>query len=649
MLTRLTQGEARKILEVDQQMGLEEEKEPLYGFLMRKTRLTWIQRWCVCSDNSLYISKSPRDHLSVTKVYLPHYSICRSKYEEHKREWVFKIWGEGKKTIFLAAQNSQSRDMWVLGLREAARSDETTPINTLTKSTIKQFASSSLSTLKGITLGRERTGSKEAKVLKSPSDTDITKHSLAAALEAEFGLQHDHSPAADDAVWLEPEKPSETIVLSGTLKKSNKRSLWDHRHYVVIGSILREYVKGTDEWPQDSIYLPGSRISSICSSTANPPYILKIEPLGKEPILLAAKTRLELNVWEQELGAISKLKPDPEILRDMDPDYVDLSEFTGEMSRSMTTQSTVSFGARIYNENPADKGKSRSLQPAHKNAVKTPTPQTRRYQRGHRRTHSDNYFNPAELRQPTAPQPRAPAKYAEVQRGGREPLPSPFKGGGSPYRDVLPPPPARPVPCLPPETPPQPPGRPSIPTRTRTSTLPPNLSRPSKPAKPAKQMSAYKPIVPPSADWPFAQVPNPLEDQEPYYNSPSNDQVFHSAENTVPHPLRRPRTPGRPSTPGKRRNRTTFVYSDSMEDFHPVPDFTADPGEPYSRFSQNQRLEGGGNTSPFAMRNPLADMEFEPSSPFNRRANTPPGTRFNRANTVEVRASVTCVIMLCDA
>ena len=160
-------------------MGVDEDSEPLYGFLMRKTRLSWIQRWCVCSDNSLYISKSPKDHLSVTKVYLPHYSICRSKFDEHKKEWVFKIWGEGKKTIYLAAQNQQSRDHWVQGLREAARSTERTPVNTLTKSTIKQMATSSLTTLKGITLGRERTSSKSVSSLpKSPPDTEVNKASL---------------------------------------------------------------------------------------------------------------------------------------------------------------------------------------------------------------------------------------------------------------------------------------------------------------------------------------------------------------------------------------------------------------------------------------------------------------------------------------
>eukprot|EP00116_Pleurobrachia_bachei_P003308 sb/3463570/ len=541
---------------------------------MRKTRLSWIQRWCVCSDNSLYISKSPKDHLSVTKVYLPHYSICRSKVEEHKREWVFKIWAEGKKTIVLAAQTKDSREQWVQGLREAARNHERTPVNTLTKSTIRQITSS-LSSLRA-SLGRDqRLASVDPPVSERPR-------------------LHSQSTVSDD-VWMEV--PQETVVLSGTLKKRGVRAAWESRHYVVIGPILREYVSGTDEWPLTSLYLPGSTISS--ETGGNPAYLVKITPPGKEPILLAAKSMIEMNVWEQELAALSRLPADPAIIRDMEPDYVDLDN-------GPSTSTTHD--------------KSRSLQ--HGNSgLKTPTPGKRvKFQRGHRRTRSDNYFNPNEL--------------VPLHRGRAE-------------SDGIPPPPNRPVPSLPwhPTPPPRAANPWTLPPNLAPNmapTLPPNLA-PIKPRRPAGGAADYSHYMSPPASPTMRGMGTSPTGGRGLGSSPTSGRGMGTSPTsgrglgssppgrgiirnvpsppargvtTAPSPPARglsspplrgpgPRSPLRTPTQGgggdKRKNRGTFIY---------------DPGEPYSCYAQ--RLEGSSPT----MFHSADALSF-----LNRRANTPPGVQ----------------------
>ena len=428
------QAEARKIFDFDQQMGSDENEQPLYGFLMRKTRLSWIQRWCVCSDNCLYISKSPRDHLSVTKVYLPHYSIGQCREDEHKREWVFKIWSEGRKTIFLAAQNNQAREQWVQGLQKAAGvSSEQTQV--VRKSTIKRFASSKLSALKDITLGRDRSSFKgKQAVLRSPSDSDIAKKSLAAALEAEFNTSPNKAKRSESSRRNE-QKPCDTVLLSGTLKKTNKRQNWEKRHYVVIGPILREYVTGKDEWPQHSVYLPGSKITAIYDNNSDPQYVLKIEPLAKSLIVLAAKSRLELNVWEQELRAISRMKPDHTIIRDIESDYADVGQYVDLVSLDIDSEHEDSFSAQALQS----KGRSRNTHSGSEDSnSKLALQEWPGSNIEHRRTYSDSFYS--ELRQTMHPHTRSTGyRDHQVSRRG--------------HVINMPPPPSRPAPTL---HPPQP-------------------------------------------------------------------------------------------------------------------------------------------------------------------------------------------------
>ena len=753
------QGEARQILEIDREMYELEEEEPLYGFLMRKTRLSWIQRWCVCSDNSLYISKSPKDHLSVTKIYLPHYSICRCPFEEGKRNHVFKIWSEGKKNIYLAAQNDESRDQWVKGLRLAARSDKKTPVNTLTKSTISKMASHSLSTLKGITLKtRSREGSSSEAgpaLLKSPSDPTLERSfrsletQLAATLEAEFGSTSKTLDGSSSKT-LEPgrerlssDKASvDTVVLSGTLKKLIEKQQWEYRYFVVMGPILREYIAPNDEWPQESNYLPGCSIRTI---TKDPrlPYILTIGLLGNKKIYLAAATMLEMKTWEYELTIIAEQKPDSFLQRELEPEYVDI-ERSPEVFRHNPPGKVLQSTSNTFTPNMfspkrepvrsrnqtfgSTENKSSSLTGEPKREKMTPTPRPKRtkHRPTHRRTHSDNtrYSDPKNftmLPENITKRPRPPYADVHLPHGGRSIPLKPEKPAKTKYSDiVIPPPPTRP--------PPQPP----LPGKTQHSQIPafPDMPTPPPPSRPVPALPTtetggwpYKVPVPDSlynrpsqmgqsaTMRPFSQEarhpPQGPHTLRPFSQDSAGDNRSYSMESKAstvevfspvtpnrPHtptgpnppntPNKRPLTPGsnaRPTTP-RNKNRQTFIYSDSPEDFalKNTENFALkDRAEPYNRCTQ--RLEGTA-TSSIPLRNPLTDPFFtksrsqsfeidqhgilgirernesltlgtipskdDPPSPFDRRANTPTGTRFDydyEAMMGEVREWHFCILI----
>ena len=343
--------------------------------------------------------------------------------------------------------------------------------------------------------------------------------------------------------------------------------------------------------------------------------MLKIEPIARPPVVLSAKTRLELNVWEHELTAISRLKPDTEIIREMDPDYVDVDEKAAGTNVSKSVSSDVTTS-----DHHSHRSAAANDHRAHNSS--------KRFQREHRRTRSDNtrYFDPSALRRPVLPLPPSrPGKSAEPIN---PPPPKPDKKPRAPYSDVivLPPPPRRPAPTcqLVFSNAAQPYSTHSsmYPMPTRACPPPPSTDYPQHGFRTSPPTGGYiqsRPIdYGRGSEWPYSRIPNPLEDMMSCHsNSPPQGDVFHSADNFIPRSGSSSSRRSQP--PSKIRNRATYIYSDSG-DYNP----------PFEE------------SSSFPLRNPMEKLEFnssynlypsqdgnEPTSPLNRRANTPPGTRYH--------------------